>query len=90
MIKGKAYCSRPYIVNAVQFTAENSKEFIGLPFVCDHLCTGTVNDYLKINTLNGVMEVSVGDWVMENDKKQAWVMPDRKFTEIFEEISRVG
>jgi len=55
------YRKKPVVIEAMQFTGENNKD-------CEKFIGGSYDNtlnYPNINTLEGVMRVSVGDWIIK-------------------------
>lgn len=79
------YRKKPVVINAVQFTGENSEEighFAGLAA----LVTGREKQ-LRIKTLEGILKVSPGDWVIRGVQGEYYPIKDAIFRETYEEVS---
>ena len=62
------YRKKPVVIEAIEFTDEVERvielqEFMGSEIVIDY--REPENPKLKISTLEGVMEASVGDWIIQ-------------------------
>ena len=62
----KKYRKKPIVISAVQWTGENLKEVID--FIGLHLLTKKKHEGLKIFTLEGVLEATVGDFIIKGIK----------------------
>lgn len=76
------YRKKPVVINAVQFNGDNFKEckaFIGENF------DNTLN-YPNIKTLEGVMRVSVGDFIIEGVNGEFYPCKPDIFAKTYEAV----
>lgn len=78
----KRYVKRPVEVEALQFTGVNYKE-------CENFIDGNYDntlDYPNIKTLEGVMRVSKGDYIIKGIKGEFYPCKPRIFHLTYKEI----
>lgn len=80
------YKKRPVIIEAIQWTGQDSyeqvKEFAGDAFICWH----TNHDTLSLQTLEGVMVASLGDWIIKGVKSEVYSCRDDIFRMTYEPV----
>jgi hypothetical protein len=60
----RKYVKKPVVVEALQWTGENTKEIVAFCTECFSYQKNDVN-ILVINTLEGTMKASIGDYVIK-------------------------
>jgi hypothetical protein len=60
----RKYVKKPIVVEALQWTGENTKEIVAFCTECFSYQKNDVN-ILVINTLEGTMKASIGDYVIK-------------------------
>lgn len=72
------YRKIPVVIDAVQWTGKNYEEvklFAGESFICWHVH----HNSLSIDTLEGVMSASLGDWIIRGIKGEFYPCKDEIF-----------
>lgn len=73
----------PIVIEAVQWTGENYeeiKQFAGESFICWHYN----HDSISIQTLEGVMSASKGDWIIKGIKNEFYPCKPDVFEKTYE------
>lgn len=81
------YRKKPVVIEAMQFTggaasADEIRSFAGNSFVCWHFN----HDSIAINTLEGTMHTSVGDWVIKGVKGEFYPCKPDIFAATYEAV----
>ena len=79
----KKYRKKPVTIEAIQWTGKNLSEI-------DNFMGGTVGNkgtILVINTLEGDMEASIGDYIIKGVKGEFYPCKPDIFTETYEEVT---
>lgn len=80
------YTSKPYTVEAIQFTGTNLEAIVA--FVDKDLLAIKVeyppnNTLMTLETTSGVTQAQVGYWVINNEKDLWYCMSDKDFKDTF-------
>lgn len=78
----KKYRKKPIIIEALKWTGDNKKEvenFLTTSYSCD-------SDSLYINTLEGVMECSKGDYIIKGVAGEFYPCKPDIFEQTYEEV----
>ena len=62
------YRKKPIVIDAIQYTGKNSNEVVSFMAPVKNYEKQFVDDFLYINTLEGEMRASVGDWIIKGVK----------------------
>lgn len=79
------YRKKPIVIEAMQYNGKNSTEImvqLGMPEIGEELCS----DDLLINTLEGEMRASVGDYIIKGIKGEFYPCKPDIFEASYEEI----
>lgn len=84
----RRYTKKPVTIEAVQWTGENRKEifdFCSLSYFNTELETGALK--LMIQTLEGAMEASVGDYIIKGIKGEFYPCKPDIFALTYDEVT---
>ena len=84
----KRYVKKPVVVEAVQWTGDNRREifdFCSMSYFNTDLPTG--NLHLVIQTLEGAMEASVGDYIIKGVKGEFYPCKPDIFTITYDVVN---
>lgn len=82
----KKYRKKPVVIEAVQYEGDKNFNLIR-SFVGEHLPLHRVGDQkLGIETLEGVMETSIGDWIIKGIKDEFYPCKPDIFEATYEEV----
>ncbi len=59
---------KPLVIEAMQYTGENEQEILKFANEKAYIEYGLDGAFFKINTLEGSMEISINDWIIEGIK----------------------
>ena len=86
----KKYRKKPVVIEAVQWTGENSKEigtFTGSKgYIVRSSYKECDNTVLLINTLEGDMRASIGDYIIKGIQGEFYPCKEDIFKETYEEV----
>ena len=80
----RKYIKKPVIIEAIRYNGENKVEVQG--FVGKYLDYVPYTKKLKIETLEGVMEARVGDYIIKGIKGEFYPCKPDIFKQTYEEI----
>ena len=80
----KQYVKKPIVIEAVQFNGKNSADIH--EFCGDKVREPVGKDYLEIVTLEGVMRISPGDYVIKGIRGEFYPCKPDIFKKTYEEI----
>jgi len=75
---------KPIVIEAVQVTGDNLEELRA--FVPEHFRNNKVNEPLGIVTLEGVMNISKGDWIIKGINGEFYPCKPSIFEKTYEEV----
>jgi len=79
---------KPVVIEVIKYTGKNEEEIAEF---CSPNITGyggklTNKDYIDIQTLEGVMRASIGDWIIKGVKGEIYPCKPEIFTATYEEV----
>lgn len=77
------YQKKPVVISAIQWDGNNIDEIID--FASSHI-TYTGGDYFYVNTLEGVMKASLGDYLIQGVDKEFYPCKPNIFEKTYELI----
>lgn len=80
----KHYSKKPVIIEAIQWTGENTDEVLAFAKGCTPYKTN--HNILAIETLEGVMQASVGDYIIKGVKGEFYPCKPEIFESTYEEL----
>ena len=80
----KQYVKKPIVIEAVQYNGKNSADIH--EFCCDKVREPVGADYLEIVTLEGVMRISPGDYVIKGIRGEFYPCKPDVFKKTYEEV----
>lgn len=81
----KKFIKKTMVIEAVQWTGKNDHEilsFLGYNVPKDKIVT--LNKPLELNTLNGMLQVSINDWIIKGVKGEVYPCKPDIFSETYE------
>lgn len=80
------YRKKPIIIEAVQWNGENVGDIMNLAYSTFRPLEFEHNGFVKINTLEGVMKASVGDYIIKGVKGEIYPCKPDIFEQTYEQI----
>jgi hypothetical protein len=82
----RRYTKKPVEIEALQWTGENTKEIVAFCSDCFSYQKDNVN-VLVINTLEGTMKASIGDYVIKGIKGEFYACKPDIFVMTYDEVT---
>jgi len=82
----KTYVKKPVEIEAIQWTGENTKEILAFCHDCFSYQKNDVN-VLVINTLEGTMKGSIGDFIIKGVKGEFYACKPDVFMLTYDEVT---
>jgi len=82
----KKYVKKPVEIEAIQWTGENTKEILAFCHDCFSYQKNNVN-VLVINTLEGTMKGSIGDFIIKGVKGEFYACKPDVFMLTYDEVT---
>jgi hypothetical protein len=77
---------KPVVIEAELLSVENKDRAYNF-ITCNHYADGTAsNPSIRIETLEGEMTASLGDWIIKGVKGEFYPIKDAIFRETYEEV----
>jgi hypothetical protein len=81
------YRKKPIIVDAVRWTGSNWDEMEQLSRNCNKDCEIVVdNDGMSIVTMEGIMDINIGDWVIRGIDSELYPCKDDVFRKTYDRL----
>lgn len=86
------YLKKPVVIEAVQFNGQNAKEIMDwahkcmLPEMNAIIRISPFNHSIVVNTLEGLMEATQGDWIIKGVKGEFYPCKDEIFKATYDEV----
>lgn len=81
------YRKKPVVIEAIQFDGENGRAVIEWIRLGEVDCGLSVNEYITIETLEGCMKATLGDWIIKGIAGEFYPCKDSIFTATYERVS---